>query len=194
MALLQGTNSKTYADIAAGCYYGSSALLHEVVELRVLLKRDRWLLRRSGQRIKKFLQDNEDAHVEALQVEYPYLRRKIAEILGEKVGIGELGMSRKLNLPFCSAWIARSRPKGAETVKFSLFSRWIWRSSGSRWENYFSGSALVRANASQWDFDKLFNSDLDLPIFFPADADIERARMLLDRLKRFDRSKEHGAQ
>ena len=142
VALLQGTDSKTYADIAAGCYYGTSALLHEVIELRVLLNRDRWLLVRSRKRADKFLQGNEDAHIEALQVEYPYLQRKIAEILGEKVGIGE----------------------------------------------------LVKANASRLDFDKLFDSELDLPIFFPTDADIERARILLDRLKRFDRSKEHGTQ
>ena len=142
VALLQEADSQTYADIAAGCYYGTSALLHEVVELRILLKRDRWLLVRSRKRANKFLQDNEDAHIEALQVEYPYLQRKIAEILGEKVGIGE----------------------------------------------------LVKANASRLDFDKLFDSELDLPIFFPTDADIERARILLDRLKRFDRSKEHGTQ
>jgi len=142
VALLQGTDSQTYADIAAGCYYGTSALLHEVIELRILLKRDRWLLRRSRRQVKKLLQDNEDAHIEALQVEYPYLRRKIAEILGEKVGIGE----------------------------------------------------LVRANASRWDFDRLFNSELDLPIFFPTDTEIERALVLLERLKGFDRSKEHGTQ
>jgi len=142
VAILQGTDSQTYADIASGCYYGTSALLHEVIELRILLKRDRWLLRRPRRGIKRLLQGNEDAHIEALQVEYPYLRRKIAEILGEEVGIGE----------------------------------------------------LVRANASQWDFDKLFNSELDVPIFFPTDADIKRARILLDRLKRFDRSKEHGTQ
>ncbi|MBM4464641.1 MAG: hypothetical protein FJ014_03590 [Chloroflexi bacterium] len=142
VVLLQGANSQTYADISGGCYYATSGLLHEVVELRVLLKRDRWLLVRSRQRANKFLQDNEDAHVEALQVEYPYLQRKIAEIFGARVGIGE----------------------------------------------------LVRANASKWDFDRLFNSDLDLPIFFPTDAEIERAWMLLERLKRFDRSKEHGAQ
>ncbi len=63
VARLQGTDSETYADIAAGCYYGTSALLHEVVELRVLLKRDRWLLFRSRQRAKRFLHDNEDAHI-----------------------------------------------------------------------------------------------------------------------------------
>jgi hypothetical protein len=142
VALLQGTDSETYADIAAGCYYGTSALLHEVIELRILLKRGWWLLVRSRQRANKFLQDNEDAHVEALQVEYLYLQRKITEIFSARGGIGE----------------------------------------------------LVRANASKWDFDRLFNSDLDLPIFFPTDAEIERAWMLLDWLKRFDRSKEHGTQ
>jgi hypothetical protein len=38
VALLQGTDSQTYADIAGGCYYGTSALLHEVIELRILLE------------------------------------------------------------------------------------------------------------------------------------------------------------
>jgi len=77
-------------DIAAGCYYGTSALLHEVVELRVLLKRDRWLLRRSGQRIKKFLENNADAHVEGLKAEYVYLQRVIRERLGEQIGLSAL--------------------------------------------------------------------------------------------------------
>lgn len=90
VALLQGTDSQTYADIAAGCYYGTSALLHEVIELRVLLKRDRWLLRRPGQRIKKFLENNADAHVEGLKAEYVYLQRVIEKRLGEQVGLSAL--------------------------------------------------------------------------------------------------------
>jgi hypothetical protein len=90
VALLQGTDSQTYADIAAGCYYGTSALLHEVVELRVLLNRDRRLLRRSGQRIKKFLENNADAHVEGLKAEYVYLQRVIRERLGEQIGLSAL--------------------------------------------------------------------------------------------------------
>ena len=90
VARLQWTDSETYADIAAGCYYGTSALLHEVVELRVLLKRDRWLLRRPGQWIKKFLEDNADAHVEGLKVEYVYLQRVIEERLGERIGLSAL--------------------------------------------------------------------------------------------------------
>jgi hypothetical protein len=79
VALLQGTDSQTYADIAGGCCYGTSALLHEVIELRILLERDRWLLARSRQQVKRFLQDNEDAHVEALKVEYVYLQQPIFE-------------------------------------------------------------------------------------------------------------------
>ena len=90
VAILQGMDSQTYADIAGGCYYGTSALLHEVVELRVLLKRNRWLLRRSGQRIKKFLENNADAHVEGLKAEYVYLQRVIRKRLGEQVGLDAL--------------------------------------------------------------------------------------------------------
>ena len=100
VALLQGTNSKTYADIAAGCYYGTSALLHEVIELRVLLKLDRWLLLRSRQRAKRFLRDNEDAHVEALKVEYPYLQRKVKEILGRDIGLGALAKANTISLDY----------------------------------------------------------------------------------------------
>ncbi len=90
VVLLQGTGSQTYADIAAGCYYGTSALLHEVIELRVLLKLDRWLLFRSRQRIRRFLQDNEDAHIEGLITEYAYLQRVIEERLGEQIGLSAL--------------------------------------------------------------------------------------------------------
>ena len=90
VALLQGSDSKTYADIAAGCYYGTSALLHEVIEVRILLKRDQWLLRRSRQWIRRFLRDNEDAHVEGLKAEYIYLQRVIEEQLKEQIGLGAL--------------------------------------------------------------------------------------------------------
>ena len=137
VALLQGTGSKTYADIAAGCYYGTSALLHEVIELRVLLKLDRWLLFRSRQRAKRFLRDNEDAHVEALKVEYPYLQRKIAEELGEKVELGDLTI----------------------------------------------------ANTRRLDYERLVESDLQLPIFPPTRLGTRRAVALLDRLKECDCSR-----
>lgn len=90
VAILQGTDSETYADIAAGCYYSTSALLHEVIELRVLLKRNRWLLRRSRQWIRKFLRGNEDAHIEGLKAEYIYLQRVIEERLGKQIGLSAL--------------------------------------------------------------------------------------------------------
>jgi len=131
VAILQGTDSQTYADIAAGCYYGTSALLHEVIELRILLKRDRWLLSRSPRRVKRFLRNNEDAHVEALRVEYPYLQRKIAEELGEKIELGD----------------------------------------------------LMIAVTSRQDYERLVESDLQLPIFPPTRSGILRAAVLLDRLK-----------
>jgi hypothetical protein len=78
--LLQGTDSLTYRDIAAGCYYATSALLHKVVELRILLQRDRRLLRRSDQQVGEFLHDNEDAHVKALTIEYTYLQQRINDV------------------------------------------------------------------------------------------------------------------
>lgn len=100
VAILQGTDSQTYADIAGGCYYGTSALLHEVVEVRILLARDRWLLRRPRQWVKKFLQDNEDAHVEALKVEYVYLQQKVREILGQEIGLGALVKANTTSLDY----------------------------------------------------------------------------------------------
>ena len=139
VAILQGTDSQTYADISGGCYYGTSALLHEVVEVRILLERDRQLLTRSRQEIKAFLQDNEDAHVQALMVEYPYLQRKIAEALSEQVNLG----------------------------------------------------ALIKANTSSLDYDRLVESELPMPIFQPTEQTISHAIELLERLKEVDKEA-HG--
>jgi hypothetical protein len=100
VALLQGTDSQTYADIVAGCYYGTSVLLHEVIELRILLERDTQLLTKSRREIKAFLQDNEDAHVEGLKVEYVYLQQKIKEILGQEIGFGALLKANTISLDY----------------------------------------------------------------------------------------------
>jgi hypothetical protein len=132
VALLQGTDSQTYADIAGGCYYGTSALLHEVIELRVLLKRNRWLLRRPGQWIKKFLENNADAHVEGLKAEYVYLQRVIEKRLGERVGL----------------------------------------------------SALVLTNTTRFDYNRLLESDLPLPLLKPTAEEVSKAGELLLRLKK----------
>lgn len=91
--LLQGPDSETLADIAAGCPYATSALLHEVTEVRVLLRRDPHLLSRSRRDALAFLQSNEDAHLQALMVEYPYLQQQIAANLGEVIGLGDLVMA-----------------------------------------------------------------------------------------------------
>ena len=90
ITILQGRESQVLNDLATGGYYGTSVLLHEVVELRILLAREPLLLRKGKKAIGLFLKENADAHVEGLMAEYPYLRRKIAYVFNEIVGIGEL--------------------------------------------------------------------------------------------------------
>ena len=53
--LLQGEDASTLADIAGGGYYGPSALLHEVVELRALLEREPELLQKTRFQVGQFL-------------------------------------------------------------------------------------------------------------------------------------------
>ena len=60
------------------------------MELRILLSRDPGLLQRGYDDIDAFLQANQDAHIQALAVEYDYLRRKIGLVFNEIVGCGEL--------------------------------------------------------------------------------------------------------
>ena len=90
ITILQGRESQVLNDLAAGGYYGTSVLLHEVVELRIILARDPLLLRKRKKAIGLFLKENADAHIEGLMAEYPYLRRKIAYAFDEIVGVGEL--------------------------------------------------------------------------------------------------------
>lgn len=94
--LLQGDDAATLRDIAVGGYYGTSALLHEVVELDILLERDPRLLRRSSHAVQRFFRADEDAHCRALAVEYRYLQRIIWKLLGEEVSIGALIMANAL--------------------------------------------------------------------------------------------------
>lgn len=62
----------TWADICLGGFYGTSALLHEVVEVRILLNRDPYLLTRNRDEIKAFARHrmNTDAHAHGLEAEY----------------------------------------------------------------------------------------------------------------------------
>jgi hypothetical protein len=88
--LLQGPIAPTLDDIAVGGYYGTAALLHEVVELRLLLARDPELLGRDRETIQRFWRANEDAHAEALIEEYQYLRGKVAQLFAADVPLGAL--------------------------------------------------------------------------------------------------------
>jgi hypothetical protein len=84
--------SGTWADIGLGGYYGTSALLHEVVEVRILLNRDRYLLTRTAPEVKAFARhtSNADAHVRGLEAEYRYLQSTILRVFGQRIDIGAL--------------------------------------------------------------------------------------------------------
>ncbi|MBL7064300.1 MAG: hypothetical protein ISS49_08885 [Anaerolineae bacterium] len=89
LRLLQGSDAPALKDIGGG-YYGTSALLHEVVELDILLEREPGLLKWNRHSARAFLNLNEDAHVAALVAEYTYLQCQIEQVLGEEVEIGAL--------------------------------------------------------------------------------------------------------
>lgn len=82
----------TWKEISLGSYYGTSALLHEVIELRILLSRNPYLLTRSKQEIKAFARhsSNLDAHLRGLEVEYRYLQAAILRIFNKRIDIGAL--------------------------------------------------------------------------------------------------------
>lgn len=90
LRLLQGPDAPALADIAIGGYYGTAALLHEIVELDILLERAPGLLDLNRKRARAFWIRNNDAHVTALVAEYTYLQRQVREMLGEEVEIGAL--------------------------------------------------------------------------------------------------------
>lgn len=82
----------TWEEICLGGYYGVSALLHEVVELRVLLSQDAYLLTRSDEEIRGFARhpDNHEAHLRGLEAEYRYLQSAIQRVFGRPIDIGAL--------------------------------------------------------------------------------------------------------
>jgi len=77
-------------DITIGGIYGTSALLHEVVELRILLERDPDLLCRSHAEAVAFFEANRDAHLAGLTEEYLYLWRQVHQHFGVWCNIGAL--------------------------------------------------------------------------------------------------------
>ncbi len=137
VTVLQGKESQVLADLANGCCYGTSVLLHEVIELHILLTRNPHLLQGSRKDIGLYLKTNSDAHEQALIAEYSYLQERLIHISGEVIGIG----------------------------------------------------ALVRANASSEDFNILFKSDFEMPIFEPTPEQIVHAAKSIARLKALGRER-----
>jgi hypothetical protein len=88
--LLQGEDAPTLADIAVGGYYGTSALLHEVVELRALLEREPELLNWPGHAARQFFHANPDVHASALVVEHRYLQTCVEDIFGQRLSLEAL--------------------------------------------------------------------------------------------------------
>jgi hypothetical protein len=131
LTIVQDRDSRTLADLRRGGYYGTSILLHELIQLRYLLERDPQVLRRDKAFLRRRLTADLEAHLQGLVAEYEYLQGAIRKVFGQIVGIG----------------------------------------------------ALVQANASTTDFDLLFASDVEIPIFPATDNEIEHARGLLERLR-----------
>ena len=88
--LLQGEDAPTLADMAVGGYYGTSALLHEVVELRALLEREPELLDWQGHTVRQFFHANPAAHANALVVEHRYLQTCIEDAFGQRFSLEAL--------------------------------------------------------------------------------------------------------
>ncbi len=121
LRLLQGPDAPALADIAIGGYYGTAALLHEVVELDILLEREPGLLILKRRQARAFWWRNKDAHVTALVTEYTYLQRQIGEVLGEEVEINALLWAnttrRDFDLLAESTWPGRLRIPDAADVE-----------------------------------------------------------------------------
>lgn len=90
LRLLQGPNALALEKITVGGYYGTAALLHELVEFDILLEREPRLLEMDRNTILDFWHSNEDAHATALASEYKYLRDVIQRLLSMTVDLGAL--------------------------------------------------------------------------------------------------------
>jgi|688.fasta_scaffold468641_2 hypothetical protein len=128
----------TWEEICEAGYYGASALIHEVVELRMLLRRDPYLLMRTEDEIKHFARQrqNRDAHCRGLEAEYRYLQNIIYRLYGIWLDVGALVRANtqrygdwddlfETNLPFyepaleeieeAERWVKRLRNRGGES-------------------------------------------------------------------------------
>lgn len=75
-----------------GGLYGTSILIHEVVEIRELYARglDLKLRGQSQQSLRKFLAEHIEAHIMALYEEHLYLQEVISRVFGEKFEVATL--------------------------------------------------------------------------------------------------------
>jgi len=121
LRLLQGPGAPALTDVAVGGYYGTAALLHEIVELDILLEREPGLLDLNRKQARAFWIRNNDAHVTALVTEYTYLQRQIREMIGEEVEIGALlcvnSTVRDFDMLAESEWPGRLRVPDATEVE-----------------------------------------------------------------------------
>jgi hypothetical protein len=129
--LLQGEDAPTLRDIAVGGYYGTSALLHEVVELDILLTRDPGLLRKESSAVQRFFRANLDAHVEAMVVEYDYLQKIIRRLFDEEMAWGALVVANASQEDFellVESGISKPlfKPKPAEIEQASQLLERLW--------------------------------------------------------------------
>ena len=90
-AHLQGQGVSTWADILRyGDAYGTSLLIHEIVELRGLQARGFDPLRLDRHTLSRLLGQNVEAHVLALFEEHLYLQEVLIRQLGQSFELGTL--------------------------------------------------------------------------------------------------------
>ncbi len=140
--LLQGEDAPTLADIAVGGYYGTSALLHEMLELRALLEREPELLNWQGHAVRQFFHANPDVHAKALVVEHRYLQTCIEDIFGQRLSLEalvtanagqrdfELLLASDIPVPIFEPLLTEVRQ--AELLLERLRSLGLYRNSGRR--------------------------------------------------------------
>jgi len=77
LRLLQRPDVPALADIAVGGHYGTAALLHEVVEVRLSLRTVPALLSWNKDKVRRFFYTHRHFHIRALVVEHLYLQQKM---------------------------------------------------------------------------------------------------------------------
>lgn len=83
--------ASTWQDIVRfGGTYGTSILIHEIVEIRILETRGLNPLRQSERKLRRLLGQHIDAHVIALYEEHRYLQEVISRLYGQSFEVATL--------------------------------------------------------------------------------------------------------